>query len=368
MRAIRSTSALVALLLLAGCGDLLNGVDSRDPTNLSYSITTETSTGTLRGVMLTWEAPRARDAWSYSVYGRPSTVGEWYLVGITTSTTFHDAGAPQRQYYVAARDADDSEFGRTRTITIEAPVSLAAPDALTGISLNRAVQLGWADNARISGGSAFRHYRVFSTAVTPSGGCDLGRWEVEGATGSNTFLVSGISNGVSRCFAVTAMSMSGVESAMSRAWIDTPRYDARHVVIDAFALRPASSGFIFHEAGANRFGAVVDGSRSDADFRVEQAQDGSFVIRAMRDAVRLAAFGSAPVPDLTSIDVAPATGYGASDLTVQPGHAYVFRIVRADGVRYGAVRIAYVAAGHVVLDWAYQSAAGNPELVVGFMP
>lgn len=368
MRAIRLSQALVSLVFLAGCGDLLNGVDSHDPTNLTWSITTETSTGTLRGVMLEWEPPRARDAWSYAVYGRPSSVGEWYLVGITTSTTFHDAGAPQRQYYVAARDADDYEFGRTRTITIEAPASLATPAELTGVSLDGAVQLGWADNARLAGGSAFRHYRIFSTAATASGGCDLGRWIVEGATVSNTFLVAGMTNGVSRCFAVTAMSVSGVESAMSRTWVDTPRHDAHHVAIDAFAIRPATSGFIFHDAVANRFGAIVDGARSDVDFRVEQASDGSFIIRAMREAVKIAAFGTAPVPDLTSVDVAPTTGYAASELAVQPGHAYVFRIARMDGVRYAAVRIAYVAAGHVVLDWAYQVAAGNPELSTGVMP
>ena len=360
--------AFAALVLLAGCGDLLNGVDSHDPSNLTWSITTETSTGTIRGVLLEWDPPRARDAWSYAVYGRPSSAGEWYLVGITTSTTFHDAGAPQRQYYVAARDDDDYEFGRSRTITIEAPVNLVAPHALTGVSLDGAIQLGWADNARLAGGSEFRHYRVFSTVSTASGGCDPGRWVVEGATLSNAFLVGGLTNGVTRCFAVTAMGASGIESAMSSAWIDTPRPDARHVVVDAFGARPATSGFVFHDAAANRFGAVVDGARPDADFRVEQRADGAFVIRAMRDAVRMAAFGTAPVADLTSIDLAPTTGYTASELVAQPGHAYVFRIARADGDRYAAIRIAYVAAAHVVLDWAYQPAAGNPELVTGALP
>ena len=368
MRAPRLASVLASIALLTGCGDFLTGVDSRDPTNLTWSITTETSTGTIRGVMLEWEAPRAREAWSYAVYGRPSTVGEWYLVGITTSTTFHDAGAPQRQYYVAARDDDDYEFGRSRTITIEAPRSLVTPLDLTGISLDGAVQLGWADNARLAGGSDFRHYRVFSTVMTSGGACDAGRWIVEGATVSNAFLAGGLTNGVTRCFAVTAMSSSGIESAMSTPWVDTPRPDARHVVVDAFGARPATSGFIFHDATAGQYGAVVDGARSDADFRVEQRSDGSFVIRTMRDAVKMAAFGSAPVPDLTSVDLAPATGYTSSELAVLPGHAYVFRITRADGDRYAAVRIAYAAAAHVVLDWAYQPAVGNPELVRAAQP
>lgn len=365
--AARIALALASTIGLAACGDLV-GVDSHDPTNLTWSVTTETSTGTIRGVMLEWEPPRAQDAWSYAVYGRPSSVGEWYLVGITTSTTFHDAGAPQRQYYVAARDRDDYEFGRSRAVTIESLAGLAAPAELTGTSLDGAVQLGWADNARLTGGSAFRQYRVFSTFLTAGGACDAGRWVVEGSTVSNTFLVAGLTNGVSRCFAVTAMSVSGVESAMSRPWTDTPRHDARHVVVDAFGTRPATSAFIFHDAATNRFGTVVDGSRADADFRVEKTSEGAFVIRAMRDAVRMAAVGTAPVPDLTSVDLAPTTGYTSSELAVQPGHAYVLRIMRADGERYAAVRIAYVAADHIVLDWAYQTAAGNPELVRGTAP
>lgn len=361
-RAFRALPGIAAVALVTGCVDP-TGVDSTDPSNLTWSITTETSTGALRGVLLEWDAPRARDAWSYAVYGRASSYGEWYLVGITTSTTFHDAGAPQRQYYVAARDRDDYEFGRSRTITIEAPVTLAAPRDLSGVSLDGAVQLGWSDNARLAGGAEFRQYRIFSTVATAGGSCDAGRWVVEGATVSNTFLVGGLTNGVSRCFAVTAMGASGIEGAMSIAWVDTPRPDARHAVIDAFGARPATSGFLFHDVAGGRYGAVIDGARADADFRVEQAADGSFLIRAMRDAVKLAAYGTAPVPDLTSVDLAPVAGYDASVLPVLPGHAYVFRIRRADGDRYAAVRIAYVSAAHVVIDWAYQPAAGNPELV-----
>lgn len=364
MRVSRQVSVLTMLVLLSGCGDLFNGVDSRDPTNLTYSVTTETSGGTLRGIMLTWEPPRARDAWSYAVYGRTSSYGEWYLIGVTTSTTFHDAGAPQRQYYVAARDQDDYEFGRTRTITVEFAAALAAPDGVTGVSLNQAVQLAWLDNARQAGGSNFRHYRVFSAARTAAGGCDLGRWEVEGATASEGFLAAGLPNGVSRCFAVTAVNREGMESAMSRVWVDTPRHDARHVALDAFEVRPASSGFMFHDVAAARFGVVVDGSRADADFRVERAADGTFRLRALRDAVRMMAFGTAPIADITMVDVAPATGYVLSEVAIQPGHAYVLRIARADGDRYGVVRIGYIMSEHAVFDWAYQPAPGNPELGV----
>ena len=44
------------------------------------------------------------------------------------------------------------------------------------------------------------------------------------------------------------------------------------------------------------------------------------------------------------------------------GFAYVFSVPQADGVHYGAVRVAYVARDYVVLDWSYQSRAGSAEL------
>jgi hypothetical protein len=40
----------------------------------------------------------------------------------------------------------------------------------------------------------------------------------------------------------------------------------------------------------------------------------------------------------------------------------VFRVQKADGLHFAAVRFGYVAANYVVFDWSYQSAAGNAEL------
>jgi hypothetical protein len=45
-----------------------------------------------------------------------------------------------------------------------------------------------------------------------------------------------------------------------------------------------------------------------------------------------------------------------------PGYAYVFRVQKADGVHYAAMRVAFKANDYVVFDWSYQSAPGNAEL------
>ena len=56
--------------------------------------------------------------------------------------------------------------------------------------------------------------------------------------------------------------------------------------------------------------------------------------------------------------------HSGSSITVEavPGYGYVFSTRKSDGVHYGAVRVAYIAANYVVFDWSYQSAMGNVEL------
>ena len=71
------------------------------------------------GVLLTWDIPQSGRANSFNVYGRESTGGGWQLRATTTSPTFHDAGIPERQYYVATRDANGNEIANSNTVTVD---------------------------------------------------------------------------------------------------------------------------------------------------------------------------------------------------------------------------------------------------------
>ena len=77
------------------------------------------------------------------------------------------------------------------------------------------------------------------------------------------------------------------------------------------------------------------------------------------------AYATTTLPDLTSIDRAPISGYQATTIQALPGMGYVFRLDEADGTHFGAVRVQYVAKDFVVLDWAYQIGVGNVELSAG---
>src|SRR5215510_6452771 len=141
---------LAAVLSLAACADLTDPpVDPDAAANLTYQLVPSGNPDSPSGVLISWEVPRSGRANSFNVYGRNSTSAQWDLRATTTSTSFHDIGVPQRQYYIGTRDLDGHEIAQSAIVTIDLVASrLPAPQGLTSISLNGAIQLAWSSNAR----------------------------------------------------------------------------------------------------------------------------------------------------------------------------------------------------------------------------
>ena len=348
---------------LAACdGGLLGpNADPNAPANLSYHLVPSGDPNVPLGVLLTWDPPSNGSAAAFDVYGRDAGQ-DWVRRATTTSPTFYDAGVPQDQYYVIAMDANGQELGQSQTVTIDSRNRLPAPLGLTSISLNGAIQLSWSSNAYDASQGDFESYRVYSAPLDASRVTCSTQWALEGTTVSDAFLASNLTNGASRCFAVSAINGEGLESEWSGTRQDTPRFDARNALVYATAARPDSSAFLFFDAAANELGVVGAGSRTDADVLVQRNADASLSLAPARTGVTLTMYASTRVEDLTSIDRAPTTGYATMALQATPGGAYVFRLEEPDGVHYAAVRVAYVATDYVVFDWSYQSGIGNPEL------
>lgn len=265
---------------------------------------------------------------------------------------------------LAACSSDNTGPGRT----------LQAPSGLTTVSLDGAVALAWPDNAFQADPGSFKTYAVYST------GYDLDvdqcgqSWRLEGTTVAPEFVVGALTNATPRCFYVSAVSTDDVESEASPVRNDTPRPDARNVVIFARQEQDAGSGFRFwQDANGNgtaqdsELGLVTAGSSLAADFTVERDPGtGALFLTPQRTGVDVALYGAVPVDDLTSIDIAPEAGYDPAGLEAVPGWGYVFRI--DDGgpfFTYGAVRVTHAGTNLLILDWAYQTDPGNPELLVG---
>jgi len=241
--------------------------------------------------------------------------------------------------------------------------ALETPESLVSTSLNSAVQLSWSANARLADPNRFSHYDVYSTTYDLDNSvCDDAGWALEGTSVSEDFLVTGLTNGVPLCFAVSSVSTSGDESNVSAYVNDTPRYDSRNVLVSTAQHDMATSGFRFDFGPSSQLGQVVSGNRDDIDFRVDRHDDGSIWLTTVRDGTSVVLYSQDPVDDLTSIDIAPLNGYITGSIEALPGYAYVFETHMSDGLHYGAVRITSTTRDHVILDWSYQTDYGDPQL------
>lgn len=354
---------LAALLPLAACEDLLAPATDPDaPANVSYQLIPSGDPNSPAGVLLTWDVPASGRANSFNVYSRSSPNSAWNLRATTTSPTFHDLGTPEPQYYVSTRDTNGNEIAQSAIVVIDLQVRLPAPQGLTSTSLNGAIHLRWNSNAVNASHGTFDYYRVYSTSYDATRGVCTSSWTVEGSTVTDAFLAGNLTNGVARCFAVSAISRTGQESTWSDARLDTPRFDARNAFVYSSTFRRDSSGFLFFDDATRKLGVVGSATRTDLDFTVERHADGSLWFAPARSAVTMMLYSTQPVAELASIDRAAATGFSGVTIEALPGYAYVFRVAKADGVHFAALRVAFTTADYVVFDWAYQSAPGSPEL------
>ena len=264
---------------------------------------------------------------------------------------------------------------QNNTIANPAP-PLQAPASLSSVSLDSAIYLDWADNAFLNDPSNFAVYRVYSTSYNLDQGLCGTNWAAEGTTVSHVFLAAQLTNGVPRCFATSAINIDGAESAWSPLRQDTPRPDARNVLVWAFGVNTPQSGFRFwDDVNGNNYGdpgelgLVQDGNRTDIDFWLYvQPSDSTLWLVPEFTGTSVQLYQNSPVADLTSIDFAPATGYTRNMIQAVPGYGYVFEIVDNGQIHYGALRVTAVSHQYVIFDWSVQTDPGNPELVVPKLP
>jgi hypothetical protein len=371
---MRAAWSAVPFVLLAACNDYVtNGYGPlvAPPSNLTYQVEPSGTPDAPAGVLLHWDFDNDPNLAVWHVYSRGSTTDPYRLRGTTTSNSFHDEGIPHLQYYVTAEDVDGRETGPSNVVTVDERLALEKPSTLTSTTLNGAIALTWSDNPYQADPNRFSAYRVYSTSYDLDQDLCGATWFLEGTTVAPEFVAGALTNGVSRCFAVSAVSTEGFESLWSPIRADTPRPDAHNVVLYARQAQDAGSGFRFWldqdgdgAADPAEIGLVMSGSSTLADFSVERDPAGSLFLTPVRAGTGVARYGTAPVADLTGIDYAPNITYGRTGLEALPGWGYVFETDGGDGfARYGAVRVSHVGQNFLILDWSFQTDPGNPELI-----
>lgn len=365
----RPVFLIAAAVALSACSnsDITGGTsDLTPPSNLTYQLVPSGDPVNPEGIVLRWDPVDDSRVTNYVVYSRGSAGEQWSRRAETTSASFDDLGTPDLQYQVASMASDGSESAPSNTITVDASNTLITPGTLSSISLNQAVWLSWPADARLDAPGLFDYYRVYST------GYDLDRnlcdpdWVLEGTTVSEDFLASGLPNGEPRCFAVSAISIDGHESDWTTPRSDTPRPDARNVLLFASDVDATESGFSFFVPSTGALGVVLPGNRTDIDFRVERDPDGSMWLVPIRSGTVLALYSEYPLADLTSIDIAPPDDeFSAGAIEAVPGYGYVFRTLLDGQYHYAGVRVTNVSKDYIIIDWSYQRDPGNPELSIG---
>lgn len=375
MRSWLAPLAVAALgaVAAAGCynhaGPTATGTILNPPTNLSYQVDPSGTPAAPSGILLRWDFDTDPSLASYRVYSRASQGASYDLRGETTSNTFHDNGTPDLQYYVTAVAVDGGESGASNVITVNESLALGSPASLTSISLDQAVHLQWDDSPYLNAPADFAYYRVYSTGYNLDQNLCDSTWYIEGTTVSPTFLVGALTNGVPQCYAVSAISQEGYESQWSPLRNDTPRPDGRNVILWAVQDSLGRSGFRFWldvngdgVAQPSELGIVGAGGSSAMDFYVDSGAAGLRIV-PQRSGDSLEVYGSGPIADLTSIDIAPAGGYGRTALAAQPMYGYVFQMISGQFYVYGAIRVTAVGTNYIIFDWSYQTDPGDPELV-----
>src|SRR5947199_6548507 len=144
---------------------------------------------------------------------------------------------------VTAVDDKGVESGLSNMITVDERLQLDAPAWLNSISLNGSIHLEWDDSSYLSAPTRFKWYRIYSTDYDLDAALCGTDWLLEGTTVAPEFLASAMSNGVPRCFGISAVSREGYESLWSPLRQDTPRPDARNTLVVAYEASQAASGF-----------------------------------------------------------------------------------------------------------------------------
>jgi hypothetical protein len=372
MRVILSFVLLVAVACQPGLVGPGGGSGPSTPANLSYELEPSGDPNRPLGILLLWDDVTDANLGSYRIYSRSSSSGSFGLRGETSSNTFHDNGVPHLQYLVTAVNTSGGESGNSNMITVDERLQLVSPGWLSSISLNGSIHLEWDDRSYITAPTRFKWYRIYSTDYNLDNGLCGTSWLLEGTTVASEFLASAMTNGVPRCFGISAVSREGYESLWSPLRQDTPRPDARNTLVYAYNKNQAQSGFRFWQdlntdgrAQASELGLVQDGNLTSSDFWVyRDPTDSTLWLVPEFSGTRMRLYSNSPVADLTSIDFAPASGYARSMIQAVPGYAYVFEIVEGSTVRYGALRMTHVGRDYLIFDWSFQTDPGNPELSI----
>lgn len=325
-------------------------------------------------VKLTWELGPAWNGESFRIYGKRVNDSAYFLVaevtncvsGVCSYEDVNVVAGVSYEYYVASVDPDtgvETPSAYAVEVFVSDAVAPPIPTGALAIALDNAVYIIWNDDA--AGSDDFSHYRIYIEAADG----DL----LLGETDSPGFLDLLAQNGTTSSYFVTSVDDQGHESAGGNSAEATPRPDFSGELIYVHQDVPSSSGFRFQPS--EDIEAVMSGDDGDRHFRVEADGAGYWFVSSAGNRIfpsgqftTALKCGVAADATCSSWEAAPTGGYTTQDVAIDPELTYMFQVVGDDNqLHYGAVRVALIGQDQngdefIVVDWAYQTQAGNPNL------
>ena len=229
----------------------------------------------------------------------------------------------------------------------------AAPRGLYSVTGDHNVYLSWLGNTErdVAG------YRIYMASCASGSGCP---YERIGSTNGTTFTVTGLTNGVTRYYAVAAYDFACNESDLTYETIfDTPRPEGLAAQLSSYVTTPSGSGWDFSAARVRPW--------DDPATDVYYGHSGTTLLMFGHDD----ATSQTDIQDagyattLDAVDFAPNGGWsptGTAELI--PGHCYVVWTRDDHYAKFRVTRLISQPSGPPVVefDWAYQVDTGNPEL------
>jgi hypothetical protein len=229
----------------------------------------------------------------------------------------------------------------------------AAPRGLYSVTGDQKVDLYWLGNTErdVAG------YRIYMASCDAGPTCPYDRI---GTTTDTKFTVNGLTNGVTRYYAVAAYDAAGNESDLTYETIfDTPRPAGVGALLSSYVTAPSTSGWDFSTARVRPW--------DDPATDVYYGNSGSTLLMFGRDD----ATSQTDIQDagyatsLDAVDFAPNGGWsptGTAELI--QGHCYVVWTRDNHYAKFRVTGLIPQSSGppEVEFDWAYQVDTGNPEL------
>jgi fibronectin type 3 domain-containing protein len=242
--------AIAVGLAVAGCNNNNNSTGPAYTLTPPDSLTYQLQFGDPNAaIIVAWQVPDSTNIEDFVVYGNLGTVAApaFSRFAIVTSNSYHDV-VVEPQYFVTSQDQYGDESATSDTVTVNFADSVQTPNNLAGVAYDSAAVISWGTLSQTGyNASRFEYYRVYSMPWTGSA-CNENGLALEGTTVSSAFVITGLANGVTTCYTVTAVSLSGLESQFANPFVSvTPSSGAGPF---SASLAPAGSKIII--AGKER--------------------------------------------------------------------------------------------------------------------